>query len=373
MSENPLIPVEISFSPKEKHQSSSRIFQGIPGIEVSKSGRIWATWYSGGSAEGPENYVFIVSSSDNGSSWSDPVAVIDPPGNVRAYDPVLWHDQQGRLWWFWSQSLSPADGKIHDGRAGVWCAFTEDSDSKKPLFSKPIHIANGVMMNKPTFLSNGEWALPTAVWEYYEPKLDEFKNERFSNIVISEDSGKSFYLRGRADVPSRAFDEHMIIELKDKRLWMLVRTCYGVGQSFSSDMGKTWTPGEDSGLGGPNSRFFIRRLSSGKLLLINHVNPETGEKMNKRSHLSAFLSDDDGKRWKGGLLLDEREKVSYPDGVEDKNGVIRVIYDRNRFAHRDGEADILMASFREEDVLSGKCVTSDARLKILINRINSAK
>ena len=29
--------------------------------------------------------------------------------------------------------------------------------------------------------------------------------------------------------------------------------------------------------------------------------------------MTAYLSGDDGKTWGGGLLLDERERVTYPD------------------------------------------------------------
>ncbi len=35
-----------------------------------------------------------------------------------------------------------------------------------------------------------------------------------------------------------------------------------------------------------------------------------------RSHLTAWLSEDDGKTWRGGLMLDERATVSYPDGFQ---------------------------------------------------------
>ena len=190
MTGNSLDIVKINVSPGEKYDDSARKFQGISGIEVSKSGRIWTIWYGGGITEGSENYVILASSSDNGNTCSKPFSVIDPPGNVRAYDPVFWHDPQSRLWWFWSQSLSPKDGKIHDGRAGVWCVFTDDSDNPEPVFSKPRRIANGVMMNKPTVLSIGEWRLHVAVWEYYDPKLEELKNERFSNLIEKRSDGK---------------------------------------------------------------------------------------------------------------------------------------------------------------------------------------
>ncbi len=378
MQANPLDAVKIAYAPGARHMTPGRGYQGIPGIERAPGGRLWATWYSGGKTEGPENFVLLVTSADNGATWSEPVAVIDPPGNVRAYDPVLWRDPLGRLWWFWAQSYSPGDNLIHDGRAGVWGVYTEDPSAEHPVFSAPVRIANGVMMNKPIALSSGEWALPTAVWECVDPKLDELKSERFSNMTISADNGQSFGLQGSADIPQRCFDEHIIVELKDGRLWMLVRTNYGIGQSFSADQGKTWSPGADSKLGGPNSRFFIRRLLSGKLLLVNHgdITPaealklcNAGKTWRNRSCLTAYLSDDDGRTWKGGLLLDERDGVSYPDGTQDQSGVIKIIYDHERYKR----GDILMASFTEEDVMAGKCVSPDARLKVLINTTGGLK
>src|SRR5688500_11267700 len=86
-----------------------RQFQGIPGIERAPSGRLWATWYSGGPGEGPENFVLLATSVDEGRTWSSPMLAIDPPGDVRAFDPCLWIDPLGRLWLFWSQSYKQWD------------------------------------------------------------------------------------------------------------------------------------------------------------------------------------------------------------------------------------------------------------------------
>ena len=49
----------------------------------------------------------------------------------------------------------------------------------------------------------------------------------------------------------------------------------------------------------------------------------------KRSHMTAFVSDDDGATWKGGLLLDERES-SYPDGIQAEDGTLFIIDDHQR-------------------------------------------
>jgi hypothetical protein len=362
---------KIIINPDKNYQTENREFQGIPGIEITSGGRLWASWYTGGENEGPENVVLLVTSSDAGKHWSEPVMVINPSENVRAFDPSIWIDPLGRLWFFWSQSYSKKNGNIFDGRSGAWGIYTNDPETSSPLWSEPVRFAEGIMLNKPTVLKNGEWIFPTALWK---DKLcggnipDEFKSLSGANLTVSKDNGETFQHRGGADIPERWFDEHMFIEKQDGRIWNLIRSSYGIGQSYSNDGGKTWSLGEDTGWGGPNSRFFIRRLQSGRLLLVNHApNPKNGEYA--RNNLTAYLSDDDGESWHGALMLDERDNVSYPDGVQDKKGDIWIIYDHERYLH----GDILFARFREEDIVAGKCVSSTASLKNLINSTGGIK
>ncbi|MDP8217695.1 MAG: sialidase family protein [Candidatus Theseobacter exili] len=179
------------------------------------------------------------------------------------------------------------------------------------------------------------------------------------------------------DIPKRSYDEHHFVELKDGRIWALTRTLYGVGQSFSYDKGKTWSKAENSNLGGPSSRFFIGRLQSGNLLLVNHSGDEkvgTSTEFislsdKKRCRLTAWLSDDDGLNWRGGLLLDERENVSYPDVCQSTTGSIYLIYDHER--HKLGE--ILLARFSEKDILNGFNTSSEFYTKHLVDRTNGVK
>ncbi len=99
---------------------------------------------------------------------------------------------------------------------------------------------------------------------------------------------------------------------------MLVRTNYGIGESVSCDGGRTWSDLTPSAIPHVNSRFFIRRLKSGRMLLVKNGSP--AERLAQRSHMSAWLSADEGRTWTGGLLLDERSAVSYPDGFESPDG-----------------------------------------------------
>jgi AraC-like DNA-binding protein len=351
-----LQPVQLNTNPVDSYAASSRLFQGIPTIERTSEGNLWVAYYSGGKGEGPENYVVLISSTDNGKNWSNPRFVIDPPGKVRAFDPCLWMDPLGRLWLCWAQSFG-----LYDGRCSVWTVHCSDPASEHPQWSAPRRIGNGIMLNKPTVLSTGEWLFPTALWAYKTSYLNDLPEERYSNILVTGDQGESFVKRGFANVPNRHCDEHMVIERRDGKLWMLVRTTYGIGESFSGDQGRTWSPGRPTRLGGPNSRFFIRRLRSGWLLLVNHYG------FKGRSHLTAQLSEDEGATWTDGLLIDERTNVAYPDGTEATDGTIYLVYDRERTK----DQEILMAVFKEEDIFAGHPVSSDARMKVIVDRAAS--
>lgn len=83
-----------------------------------------------------------------------------------------------------------------------------------------------------------------------------------------------------------------------------------------------------------------------------------------RSHLTAMLSEDDGETWPYTLLLDERNEVSYPDAKEADNGYIYVTYDWERVTQRE----ILMARFTEDDILRGKILSPEGKLRVLVNK-----
>ncbi len=355
-----LITPPVIHDPGREYGPETRPFQGIPGIERAPNGRLWATWYGGGPGEGPWNYVMLNTSDDDGETWSDVRLIVDPPGRVRAFDPCLWLDPLGRLWLFWAQAW-----QMWDGRAGVWAIVTENPDDEEPQWSEPRRLCDGIMMNKPLVLSNGEWLLPAAIWpnrpSVEEEYLRESEDGSGSNVIVSTDQGATWEYRGGVDIPGRRCDEHMLIERGDGTLWLLARTTYGIGESISHDQGRTWSEGRQSWIPHiPTARFFIRRLASGNLILVKHSPPDG----RTRSHLTAYLSEDDGYTWRGGLELDDRRGVSYPDGTQAEDGTIYIIYDYDRY----GDKQILMATFTEEDVLAEEPVSDRARFQVEVNR-----
>ena len=357
-----LLPAKISYDtslftdPMSPYADENRMFQGIPGIERTADGRLYFTFYTGEQDERAGTFVLVLRSDDELQTKADILAAVFPPtADTRCFDPCLWIAPDGRLWLFWAQSYT-----WYDGRMGVWCAVCEHPDADILRFSEPRRIANGIMMNKPTVTHDGTWLLPCAVWQFCESEHNHLPKERFSNVYASFDAGKTFSLIGHADYAHRYIDEHMLYEKQNGDLVMLIRAdaAHGIGKSISTDGGRTWSDGEDTTLGGPCSRFCVRRLKSGRLILINHVN-YTG-----RNNLTALLSEDDGEHWIGGLLLDGRSDISYPDLTEDDCGRIFLTYDRRRYH----EKEILMAVITEEDILAGRCVSEHARLGVIVNR-----
>lgn len=346
-----LLPPVIYDPPPETHRLATRRFQGIPSMAVAPNGQIWVAWYAGKTpAEDHNNYVVIAASRDHGATWTERL-IVDPDGDgpVRAFDPELWIDPTGRLWSFWAQSIS------HGGTvAGVWAMTNDEPDRKNAGWSAPRRLTDGVMMCKPIVLSSGEWVLPASTWR---------ETDDSARIVVSTDRGQTWSLRGACHVPKdmRSYDEHMVVEKADGTLWMLVRTCQGIGESLSTDGGWTWGALNASSIHHPSSRFFIYRLHSGNLLLVKHgpMHEKTG-----RSHLTGYVSTDDGKSWSEGLLLDAREGISYPDGQQSNNGTIYIVYDRSR----TGDREILMCRFTEDDVLAGCRIGAHGLLRSVVSR-----
>ena len=105
-----LIPANVKTKNLEKYERIHRRWQGIPAIAITKNGIMYCACYSGGNGEGKDNYVLVERSKDGGQTWSEPIAVVDPEGYVRAFDACLWVTPNNELALFWNQSFGGFDG-----------------------------------------------------------------------------------------------------------------------------------------------------------------------------------------------------------------------------------------------------------------------
>lgn len=341
--------------PGAEFQDEARAGAMIIGMDRTPKGRIWGCWT--GTGDKKDGYFLLATSDDGGASWSKPRLAVGARLNAAqkisgALVGNLWSDPKGRLWLFFDQQLGDPQGRITN-----WFMRCDDPDAAEPAWSEPVQFAEGCTLNKPTVLKDGAWLLPVSDWQ-----------KKTARVFASTDEGATWKERGRLQFPGWQFDEHMMVELKDGRLWMLARTSGQPHESFSNDAGRTWSePKQAVTVQNVSSRFFLRRLASGRILLVKNGSP--AERLQQRTHMSAWLSEDEGQTWQGGLLLDERNAVSYPDGFESPDGLIHILYDWNR--HTD--AEILLATFREQDVLAGRLVSADAKLRLLANKATGPK
>ena len=348
----------IDLDPGMEFDEIHRFWQGCPTIARTRGGRLYAGWYSGGTREPSlKNYNLLVRSDDNGRSWSRPVLVIPSLEDeaICCIDIQLFVDPEYRMWIFWTQRdlhYAFADEK-HLSTYAVVC---DDPDADVLTLSEPRYIAPGFLRCQPTVLDDGRWLL--CAYDFQE-----------GNYHYSEscDKGVTWTRKdGALRCCPRNFDEPMILERRDGSLWFLARTAVGVGflaETFSFDGGATWENSHLTDIADPSARFFLRRLNSGRVLLVKNDSRGQSKNIKDRYNMTAFLSEDDGRSWCASLLVDTGNS-SYPDAVEDENGNIYLVHDRGRCAARE----IVISRFTEEDILNGKLTDHSSFVNQIISK-----
>jgi hypothetical protein len=175
------------------YNRAKRTCTGVPSIAVSRGGRLWAAWFSGTTPgeiieRCPNAYVVVSTSGDGGKTWKE-VLAIDPDGAgpLKAYDPHPWIDPDGKLWVFFTLPYP-----LHKH---AWAITAEDGDQESPAWSPPHPVFEGVLLNKPAVLANGDWLFPTYA------RRPEHRGVILSQV--SRDQGRTFTVplhRRRRDV-----------------------------------------------------------------------------------------------------------------------------------------------------------------------------
>lgn len=350
----------IKLNPGEEYSEENRYWQGCPSVAVTKGGRLFAAWYSGGMFEPCiDNYNLMVKSDDGGKTWSKPLVVIetDKKRKMRNIDIELWITEENELWIMWVMSpyydtsekasiknFKPFD--FHKEFNGVTVMVCKNPDAEELVFEEPRYMCKGFLRNKPIKISDGRIIAPAYDWD----------NEEYYMIRISSDNGKTFKDVKTGKKPqNKVYDESMVYEY-DGVLHLLARTNLGYyAKTDSFDGGKTWTETEEFEKA-PSTRMYIGVLKSGAVAYVRNVSDE------KRNGMKICLSRDGGKTFPYELVLDDRANLSYPDLDEDDKGNLYIVYDRerNNFIRlnketrtSDAAKEILLSVVTEKDVESG--------------------
>lgn len=375
------MPPVIRTTGLENYSSNRLDYVLMNGLAMTRGGRIYLNWISG--EDGTGSFTAGNWSDDGGQTWTDVNLVID--GHDGTYTDrnniigTYWLDPDGRLRLYTDQSLFH-----YDRRAGVWESVCANPDDAVPVWSKPRRLCDGHVMNKPIVLRNGDWAFSAylndcGIFGRGAPSVGgafaDLDALRGASCYVSSDRGKTWKRRGTVKFPGSDWQESQLLERKDGTLRVFSRVCVtdaksgkkigGMMASDSHDGGWTWSrPHALPSMDNVNARFQVMRLASGRLLFVCHGLPQEGGKDGVgRVRLSAYLSDDDGASWQGGLVLDPTFG-SYPDAFQSPDGTICVAHDHGR----GSEAEIWFHRFTEEDVLAGKIVSRNGRLRILAFR-----
>lgn len=359
---------QVLADPGASYADAARSWQGIPGIERTKNGRLWVTWYSGDTGEGDMgNYALAATSADEGKTWSKPMVIVGSKG-TRIGDPLPWIDPRGRLWIFYTQlTKNSVEPGMRDIKATI-AIRTDDPESEKPKWSVPFLIAEGgILFGKPLVRKDGGWLAPFCV-NGKTPWIAETKGAD-TGVLLSNDEGASWRWRGGLAMPKElwSFAEATLAPRRDGSVWMVMRTTKGLYESASPDEGRTWSdPAPMPNFAGPATRAHMRRLASGAFLLIYH---DSKKAKPGRERLTAWLSDDEGRTWPHQLLLDERNRVSYPDAIQAPDGRIYLAYDHGRY--ETGEKEIVVSIVSEADIRAGKIVSPNSATKLIANQCSA--
>jgi len=160
---------------------------------------------------------------------------------------------------------------------------------------------------------------------------------------VSQDDGKTW---ARSNVIDQGGAGHhggvteaTIEELRDGRIWMLIRTNWKTfWEAYSKDGGLTWDNIGPTKIDASSAPGMLKRLGSGRLILIwNRYFPEGktefplsgGDKQwsevpvsNHRLELSVMFSDDDGKTWTSPVVIARTKAgwLAYPYLFEARPG-----------------------------------------------------
>ena len=155
-------PKYINFNPGEESHEKNRAWQGCPSIAITKGGRLFAAWFSGGMFEPCiHNYNILVKSEDQGKTWSKPILTIysDYEKMNRNIDLQLWVDEFNRLWAMWTNSPFDKDSKEATIKTphiknymkeftGVEVMVCNNPDGEELVFEAPKVICGGFFYEK---------------------------------------------------------------------------------------------------------------------------------------------------------------------------------------------------------------------------------
>lgn len=283
---------------------------------IHADGAIEHYWTTG---EPGAQSVVRIRSADSGKTWSEPETIFSLPAEQkwagRSPQPMI--DRDGALHLFLLDVKEPGMATWHIKQPRGQTQFT------------PIkRICSNGLQNPPIQLASGRIVVPIGYFLTERVAWDAPTGRSEVACWLSDDGGDSWKrststltVHSSTDYPGRHGGgfEPVIAQLRDGRVWMLIRTQNGwLYESFSDD-GDAWSTARPSEFRSSDAPASLVRLKSGDLMIAwnncDMPKPVEGKFIyTGRDALHAAISSDDGKTWRGfrEVMLDPKRDESPP-------------------------------------------------------------
>ena len=252
---------------------------------------------------GERESIAAIASTDGGRTWGPPVTVLPIEGRHRVVRALVADDGEVHLFLL----------KWRDGHRflDVWHVRSREGRRR---WGEPARIFEGYVgsLRGAAQLRGGRILLPIHYrtdrsWRNRGEGLAGFLYKgQFDITALHTDDGGASWRRSpaRLTVPAGAIPdqggvEPVVLELRDGRIWMLIRSQRGLlYESFSRD-GVAWTEPQPSRFVGSDSPAALARLRDGRIVVAWNGCQRYPYAMGGRQVLHAAISEDEGKTWRG--------------------------------------------------------------------------
>lgn len=296
----------------------------VSSIAALDNGRIACVWYQGSREGARDVSIYLALYDASSGSWSTPQVLVTREQAEQELNrsvkklgnPLLFRDSEKRLWLIYASvfvggwSGTSLNYKVSEDDGRTW------SRSRKMVLGPFFNIAENVK-NKGLNLSDGSFLIPA---------YHEFIRQ-FPLIIRLTPYGDDLrYEAWKIPTGRKAIQPALVHESNGSLVAffrnMEKRKDRYILTARSSDLGRTWSPLQDTDAPNPNSGFDVIRMDDGAYLAA------VNNSFDNRSNLTLMISDDQGKHWKTVTMLDNApgKKYAYPSFCRDSYGNYHVTY-----------------------------------------------
>ena len=253
-----------------------------------KDGRLllaYTRFYGGGSDHAFADISGMLSQ-DKGRTWGRPFLVQRNDAGCNVMSASLLRLQTGEVLLGYLRKNAPSTDcrfyvRLSTDEARTW--GTEVCATPEPV---EYYVVNN---DRVIQLRSGRLVVPAADHADWRRR-----KQAWAVCYLSDDKGKTWRRgTGHVELPGCGCQEPGVVELKDGRVYMIIRNSLGfVYRATSADGGETWSEATSTGLPAPVAPCTITRVpTTGDLLLFwNHSKK-------RRVPLTSAVSSDDGETW----------------------------------------------------------------------------